>query len=556
MSYCIVHMQKMKAGALGGIQSHMYREHEARTNPDIDYTRSGLNYALIQPPGAKLRPAVDRAITAEVSRTVRSDAVVLCDFMVSASPEFFAGKSEEVMRRYFADSLAFFQERYGKQHVVFAQVHLDETTPHMHLGMVPVRDGSLSAKKIFTKTELKALQSDFAARVGSKYGLDRGRDGSTAKHLSELDYKLLERSKELEAVSATLAEYQQAGEQAAAVEVQSRNLPGNRALVDRDELADLVTKAQGFEAVRPQKAAIEAREAAVSSQLEAVRRRESDLCERSIGLDGREEAIEAREATIGPRLRQADAQAQNILLEAQKRLEEAEAVKNEQLFLDSLYRQAQEQVDGLAMTNFYLEMELRERDATIKAQEEEIDGLKAKLRDLTERVEALQATIHDLQAQLKAQAAQMTERAAKAVQNAVNEVVERASVVIRDVAQAVGMLTYSKDPAIQIEEPTRQQAGLVDGVAEYAAKWLQDEGQDEMAQEVAKTVRIAPEIEAHIPPEFPEVVNFKGGPQGRGFYDLQTQEFLGGLEIMQDLKNAGVRIRDPYGIMPGGSRSR
>ena len=30
--------------------------------------------------------------------------------------------------------------------MAYAQVHLDETTPHMHLGIVPMKDGRLSGK--------------------------------------------------------------------------------------------------------------------------------------------------------------------------------------------------------------------------------------------------------------------------------------------------------------------------------------------------------------------------------------------------------------------------
>ncbi len=68
---------------------------------------------------------------------------------------------------------------------------MDEATPHMHLGLVPVtKDGRLSAKSIFTKVELQALQTAFAEQVGAKYGLERGTEGSEATHLSEERFKL------------------------------------------------------------------------------------------------------------------------------------------------------------------------------------------------------------------------------------------------------------------------------------------------------------------------------------------------------------------------------
>ena len=52
------------------------------------------------------------------------------------------------------------------------------------------KDGRLSAKSIFTKVELQALQTAFAEQVGAKYGFERGTEGSEATHLSEERFKL------------------------------------------------------------------------------------------------------------------------------------------------------------------------------------------------------------------------------------------------------------------------------------------------------------------------------------------------------------------------------
>lgn len=71
-----------------------------------------------------------------------------------------------------------------------ATVHMDETTPHLHIGVMPItQDGRLSAKAIFTKTEMKAIQTEFARDVGEKYGLERGVEGSERTHLSEARFK-------------------------------------------------------------------------------------------------------------------------------------------------------------------------------------------------------------------------------------------------------------------------------------------------------------------------------------------------------------------------------
>ncbi|WP_176481270.1 plasmid recombination protein, partial [Clostridioides difficile] len=47
MGYAVFHMMKIKSGAVGGIQSHNNREHEPKTNPDVNMSRSEDKYDLI-----------------------------------------------------------------------------------------------------------------------------------------------------------------------------------------------------------------------------------------------------------------------------------------------------------------------------------------------------------------------------------------------------------------------------------------------------------------------------------------------------------------------------
>lgn len=70
-------------------------------------------------------------------------------------------------------------------------MHLDETIPHMHLNLIPITpDGRLCSKNLFDKPKLQQLQTDFYEAVGKKYGLQRGKEGNQAKHLSTAEYKL------------------------------------------------------------------------------------------------------------------------------------------------------------------------------------------------------------------------------------------------------------------------------------------------------------------------------------------------------------------------------
>lgn len=190
MGYAVVHMMKIKQGAVGGIQSHNNREHEPKTNPDVDMSRSGENYDIVQCQNyrAEIRQKLSNLV--ESKKAVRKDAVVVCNFIVTSDNQTMTEMGAEKRRAFFEDAVQWFAARYGQDRILNATVHMDETTPHLHIGVVPItQDGRLSAKAIFTKAEMKAIQTEFARDVGEKYGLERGVEGSERSHLSEMRFK-------------------------------------------------------------------------------------------------------------------------------------------------------------------------------------------------------------------------------------------------------------------------------------------------------------------------------------------------------------------------------
>lgn len=208
VGYAVVHMMKIKSGAVGGIQSHNNREHEPKTNPDVDMSRSEDNYDLIPCDNYKRSIKEKLSNLVESSRAVRKDAVVVCNFIVTSDNETMNALGADRQRQFFQDSVKWFSDRYGADRVLNATVHMDETTPHLHIGVMPItQDGRLSAKAIFTKTEMKAIQTEFARDVGEKYGLERGVEGSERTHLSEARFKekkALEMANEHEAITQEL----------------------------------------------------------------------------------------------------------------------------------------------------------------------------------------------------------------------------------------------------------------------------------------------------------------------------------------------------------------
>lgn len=217
--YAILRVQKCKGAEIGAMQYHNDREPGKHTNPDIDPTRTRMNREMC--PHANYEGEVQARIDAGYSgtRKVRKDAVRLVEGIVTASPEFFEGASDEEVRGFFDSAFEFCREEFGESNVVHFTVHMDEETPHAHFGFVPLRDGKLSWKEFFpNKMALGKMQDRFYGRVGALYGLSRGEkrgDGKPAKrHKSVAEYKaenlriqaeLDEKTEQLESVTAELA---------------------------------------------------------------------------------------------------------------------------------------------------------------------------------------------------------------------------------------------------------------------------------------------------------------------------------------------------------------
>lgn len=193
MSYGVVRVQKFHAGSVKGIQIHDRREKDgiSHTNKDIDWNRTQLNYDLHTAQNENFNKAVkERIEQLSLKRSVRKDAVVMAQILVTSDHVFFEGLMENEQRRFFEDSYEFLKERYGESNIVSSMVHLDETTPHMHFNFVPVTaDGRLSAKAVLTKQSLIEQQDLFFEKVGKKYGLQRGERGGSKTHLETAEFK-------------------------------------------------------------------------------------------------------------------------------------------------------------------------------------------------------------------------------------------------------------------------------------------------------------------------------------------------------------------------------
>lgn len=192
MSYLVARMQKMKSQNLGGIQKHNQREFENHSNEDIDKDRSYLNYDLVNSININYKENIMSIIDEQNTsdRKIRKDAVLVNEWIITSDHEYFKEMDPEEIKRFFETATEFFGNRYGKQNLAYAQVHMDETTPHMHLGVVPMREGKLQSRNIFTRKELLAVQDEFPRHMQDNgFKLERGEPNAERKHLTVEEYK-------------------------------------------------------------------------------------------------------------------------------------------------------------------------------------------------------------------------------------------------------------------------------------------------------------------------------------------------------------------------------
>ncbi len=174
--YGILRFAKYKGPEIGHIEAHNERTKENyASNPDVDTSRSRLNFHLVTPQ-RKYRAEAEKQI-AEAGCRTRSDSVRVVEALITASPEFFKGKRAAEVKVYFTHAMEFIEKHQNPNTIISAVVHMDEKTPHMHLCFVPLtQDGRLSAKDIIgNKKKLTWWQDEFWKHMVKKYPeLERG----------------------------------------------------------------------------------------------------------------------------------------------------------------------------------------------------------------------------------------------------------------------------------------------------------------------------------------------------------------------------------------------
>lgn len=121
------------------------------------------------------------------------------EFVLTASPEWFEGKSKKERDAWAKANTDWLIERFGADRVAYAELHLDEQTPHIQAFVVCVKRDTNRKGELRTDrgngwtlsdsalglaghcSELSVLQDEYAAAM-ERFKLRRGIKGSPAKH--------------------------------------------------------------------------------------------------------------------------------------------------------------------------------------------------------------------------------------------------------------------------------------------------------------------------------------------------------------------------------------
>lgn len=135
-----------------------------------------------------------------------------------ASDSYMGDAAKRILDEYFQG----FQERNPNLRVFSAHLHMDEATPHLHIDFIPFTTGStrgldtrVSLKKALEAQGFKGgsrsetewnqwvnSEKEQLARVMEEHNISWEKKGTHEEHLSVMDYKKQERSKELKELEA------------------------------------------------------------------------------------------------------------------------------------------------------------------------------------------------------------------------------------------------------------------------------------------------------------------------------------------------------------------
>lgn len=240
MPHAIARIAKLKSGNVGASGLHTGRARQTpNANPEI------TNIRFIGQPDSPDLPSLETIVRDRIGdQTIRKNGVLCVEMLLTASPEYFRPDDPSRAGYYEPEKLADFRasvhswldNEYGDR-IVRAELHLDESTPHIHAYLVPLDErGKLNCRGIFGgRQKLSQFQDSFANAM-SPLGLERGIRGSKAKHTKiQHYYAAINQSPDLNLDKSTI-EYQLADRQRAIKDKEQADITARLLARDKEDL--------------------------------------------------------------------------------------------------------------------------------------------------------------------------------------------------------------------------------------------------------------------------------------------------------------------------------
>ena len=196
MSYAIIRNANYKKENLAGLYKHNERKNTNYSNKDINKANFVKNYSIKQCNTTYANALKLLQEKYNLQGRIIKTTNVACEFIITSDREFFNSIGEEETKRYFKTAYDFVAsyKNLGEQYILSAKIHMDESTPHMHIVFVPViqkkdKNGNIVNKIACSeywkgKDSYRQLQDSFYEYITKAgFNLERGKQREI-EHLS------------------------------------------------------------------------------------------------------------------------------------------------------------------------------------------------------------------------------------------------------------------------------------------------------------------------------------------------------------------------------------
>ena len=482
-----------------GSQMHNRREYEkyGKPTPDnIDVSKSHENITLVDKDIKEAyREIFGEALDKYNAKQKRADRKIedYCDHIKKSKngeklfyedvvqwgskDDFQNPQTRERAKEALVKYVEGFEERNPNLKLIGAYIHMDEASPHLHLDYVPVANGysrGLETRNSLDKAmKQMGFQPENESRKNNATKLWKESERAVFGEICRGLGLEVEPERKSDRKSLTVEEYKDArDEMLGDIEQEKKAI-----VAEVEPLRELKTGIDEIagtgKTILPGVVAVKKKDLeAVKEQAKAYTANRDEIGE----LRQRSAAVSQREQRADQREQQLDNKANELAMQ-------------------------QQQLQQMYQRQLNLNQLLEKSEQNGRAKDKQIADLQRENGSLMGQIRSLTAQLDEVKAELWNKINDLTDKLKGAYESLTN------------VVKAVGMLKYDREKdqngnytygKYGISNLSRAQDKLIDGLAEYGARWAKEDGFPEMAEEMEKRVGISKGIEKIIEPPAPK----------------------------------------------------